>query len=65
MAEIPPSSEALDEIIVERLVSGLHPERIYLFGSQARGQADEGSDFDLLIVVSESDLPRHQRVARS
>ncbi len=37
------SSEILKEI-VDRLVQGLQSERIYLFGSQARGQADEGSD---------------------
>jgi predicted nucleotidyltransferase len=56
--------ELLDEV-VNRLVRGLHPERIYLFGSQARSQAGEGSDIDLLVVVPDSDLPRHQREARS
>lgn len=56
--------ELLDEV-VNRLVRGLHPERIYLFGSQARRQAGEGSDIDLLVVVPDSDLPRHQREARS
>ena len=56
--------EVLDEV-VDRLVNGLHPERIYLFGSQARGEAREGSDLDLLVVVPESDLPRHKREARS
>ena len=50
--------ELLDEV-VNRLVRGLHPERIYLFGSQARSQAGEGSDIDLLVVVPDSDLPRH------
>jgi len=58
------SSESLKEV-VDRLVRGLQPERIYLFGSQARGEADEGSDIDLLLVVPESDLPRHQREALS
>ncbi|MFQ5855110.1 MAG: nucleotidyltransferase domain-containing protein [Anaerolineae bacterium] len=58
------SSEILKEI-VDRLVRGLQPERIYLFGSQARGQADEGSDIDLLLVVPDSDLPRHRREALS
>ena len=53
------------EEIVERLVRGLEPERIYLFGSLAHGQADEGSDIDLLVVVPSSDLPRHQREAIS
>lgn len=58
------SSETLEEI-VDRLVEGLHPERIYLFGSRARGQAGEDSDVDLLVVVSDSSLPRHRREARS
>lgn len=56
--------EGLKEV-VRRLAQGLYPDQIYLFGSQAREQADERSDFDLLIVVSDSDLPRHQREARS
>ncbi len=51
--------------VVTRLVEGLHPDRIYLFGSQARGQTNEQSDFDLLVVVPESDLPRHKREAKS
>ncbi len=58
------SPELLQEI-VDRLVRGLHPERIYLFGSQGRGEAEAGSDVDLLIVVPDSDLPRHRREALS
>lgn len=38
---------------VRRLVAALRPERIYLFGSRARGDADQDSDFDLLVVVPE------------
>ena len=37
--------------IVERLVEAYQPERIYLFGSRARGDAGPDSDFDLLVVV--------------
>ena len=58
-------SSAILEEIVDRLARGLQPDRIYLFGSQARGQADEGSDIDLLIVVPDSDLPRHRLEALS
>jgi len=54
----------LDEV-VSRLAKGLQAERIYLFGSQASGQAGPGSDYDLLVVVPRSDLPRHQREAFS
>lgn len=53
------------EEVVKRLVEGLHPEQIYLFGSQARDQADAASDIDVLVVVSDADMPRHQREARS
>ena len=58
-------SSAILDVIVDRLARGLQPDRIYLFGSQARGQADEGSDIDLMIVVPDSDLPRHRREALS
>ena len=37
----------------------LHPEQIYLFGSRARGDWDELSDIDLLVVgTSKSDTER-------
>jgi len=36
--------------VKERLVDGFAPERIILFGSQARGAADVRSDVDILIV---------------
>ncbi len=39
----------------------LGAERVWLFGSQARGNADENSDIDLLAVVPESKLSRYQR----
>ncbi|MCL5961764.1 MAG: nucleotidyltransferase domain-containing protein [Chloroflexi bacterium] len=39
--------------IVRRLVDALRPDRIYLFGSQARGQATDESDYDILVVVRE------------
>lgn len=35
------------------IVETLHPERIILFGSLARGNANEDSDIDLLVVVDE------------
>lgn len=47
--------------IVQRLVAALSPERIYLFGSQARGDAGPDSDYDFLVVVRTSTLPRYRR----
>lgn len=38
------------------------PERIILFGSQARGQADEYSDYDI-IVIKQTDRPFVERLA--
>lgn len=52
--------EPLDEV-VRRLVETLGAERIYLFGSRARGDAASDSDYDLLVVVPDSDLPGHRR----
>jgi predicted nucleotidyltransferase len=39
--------------ILRRLVAGFQPERIYLFGSHARGDAGPDSDYDLLMVLAE------------
>jgi predicted nucleotidyltransferase len=47
--------------ILERLIEAYQPERIYLFGSKARGDAGPDSDYDLLAVVPESDLTPHRR----
>jgi predicted nucleotidyltransferase len=38
--------------MVERIVTQFHPEKIILFGSHARGEANADSDVDLLIVMS-------------
>jgi len=48
-------------IAVKRLIAALRPERIYVFGSRARGTARPESDVDLLVVVPASDLPAHRR----
>jgi predicted nucleotidyltransferase len=56
------SDEVLDEI-KERLVKGFHPDKIILFGSQARGAADERSDVDILVVCEVSDGRRALRLA--
>ncbi len=43
----------------ERLVDGFAPNRIILFGSQARGTADDRSDVDILVVCSFEGKRRH------
>ena len=49
-------SPALDEV-VRRLVAAYEPERVYLFGSWARGDVGPDSDYDILIVVPDSASP--------
>lgn len=50
-------------LVVERLVDAYRPERVYLFGSVARGDAGSDSDYDLLLVVPD-DAPPEQRRSR-
>jgi predicted nucleotidyltransferase len=46
------SPEIIDQI-VKKIVELVHPLRIILFGSAARGEAKPDSDIDLLIVIPE------------
>ncbi|MBI4587785.1 MAG: nucleotidyltransferase domain-containing protein [Candidatus Rokubacteria bacterium] len=46
--------------IVRRLVQAYQPERIYLFGSVARGEGGPDSDYDLLVVVSDEAPPERR-----
>jgi uncharacterized protein len=50
------------EVAVRRLVDFFQPERIYLFGSRARGDAREDSDYDVLVVVPQSTLSYLDRI---
>jgi predicted nucleotidyltransferase len=49
------------ESAVQRLKTDLHPLRIYLFGSRATDTAVADSDYDLLTVVPQSNMPRYKR----
>ena len=46
---------------VRRLQASMQAERIYLFGSRARDEAHEDSDYDFLVVIRDSPLPRYKR----
>ncbi len=46
--------------IVRRLVAAYQPERIYLFGSVARGEAGPDSDYDLLVIVPDDAAPERK-----
>jgi len=45
--------QSLVDEIVRRIVAVARPDRIILFGSHARGEAQENSDLDLLVVMQE------------
>jgi len=58
-----PAQKVDDELIAEvvrRIVEVADPDKIILFGSHARGEANSRSDLDIL-VVKESDVPRYDR----
>jgi predicted nucleotidyltransferase len=52
-------SNDLTDGIKKRLVDAFAPEKIILFGSQARGTADVRSDVDILVVCSFEGKRRH------
>lgn len=45
---------------LQRLVDVFRPERIYVFGSQARGTPGPNSDIDILVVVEDVDEPMYR-----
>ncbi len=47
--------------MAECLVATFHPERIYLFGSVARGDVTPDGDYDFMVIVPESPLPQYRR----
>lgn len=52
------------EEIKKRLIKTYNPVEMYIFGSYARGTADEESDLDLLIIVDQID-PKERYKAMS
>jgi len=58
------SDDILNEM-TRRLVAEFDPEQIFLFGSRAWGKPNEGSDVDLLVIVSQSNLRPIERAVRA
>lgn len=50
--------------LLDRVVDYFHPRRVILFGSQATGRAQPGSDFDLLVIL-EHDAPLERLTLRA
>ena len=61
------TTQVIDQPIVreiaERLAHAYRPERIYLFGSAARGELGPDSDYDFLVIVPD-DAPPDRRTSR-
>jgi len=58
--EPPAANSPVLKEIVRLLVNVYRPERIYLFGSVARGEAGPDSDYDLLVILPDI-APPHLR----
>jgi predicted nucleotidyltransferase len=41
--------------VVKRIVAAARPSRVILFGSYGRGDADRGSDLDIMVIKPEVD----------
>ncbi|MGC9970447.1 MAG: nucleotidyltransferase domain-containing protein [Bryobacteraceae bacterium] len=57
----PSADDPLLAEVVRRLAEAYQPERIYLFGSVARGDAGPDSDYDVLVVVPDDAPPERRR----
>jgi uncharacterized protein len=54
---VPSATDPILGDVVGRLVRAYQPERVYLFGSAARGDAGPDSDYDIVVVVADNSLP--------
>jgi uncharacterized protein len=52
------------EVAVQRIVAELQPEKIILFGSRARGDARENSDYDVLVIANGDSHELARRASR-
>ncbi|MGB9625068.1 MAG: nucleotidyltransferase domain-containing protein [Phycisphaerae bacterium] len=65
MATTSPEDDPVLAELVRRLVETFHPDRIYLFGSKARGDPDPDSDYDPMVVVDEAAEPGYRMAQRA
>jgi predicted nucleotidyltransferase len=49
--------------LTQSIVSNFAPERVILFGSYARGEAEADSDVDLLVIMPLRGVSRNQQTA--
>jgi uncharacterized protein len=60
-----PVTAELLQNIVQRITSGVHPQKIILFGSYADGTPSPDSDLDILVIMNTKDRPAERVVAIS
>ncbi len=65
LSAVPTPRDPVVREIVRRLVAAYDPERVYLFGSAARGDASPNSDFDVLVIVPDDASPDRLRSRRA
>jgi uncharacterized protein len=51
-------------LMVRRIVDKFHPEKIILFGSYARGEANKDSDVDLAVIFQHLQCKRRDKAVR-
>ena len=56
-----PENEAKIQEITQVIVDAIAPQQVILFGSYARGTAEENSDLDLMIIADQPFTPNHSR----
>ena len=56
------TTEPIISTMVDRIVGRFQPSRVVLFGSRARGDANELSDVDLLVVLPNGTDQHHAAV---
>lgn len=49
------------EIIIQKIISAINPEKIILFGSCAKGNHNSNSDLDIAVIVKVSKEPQYRR----
>lgn len=62
MVQTPAEYESAIRQAVDRIAERFHPDKIILFGSQARGRSGPDSDVDLLVIMPVTGSKRQQAV---
>ncbi len=54
-------TDDLINYIIDKIVSSIKPKKILIFGSHARGDTDQDSDLDLLVIIDSQQENREIR----